>query len=735
MRRIPLNVRPNMNNYAGNSGRSKKGILFVAIFFIAFIILSFGVVLFLSRDLPSLTQLEQYEPELATKVYSRDGVIIKELFTQKRMLISLDDMPDYVWQSVVATEDHIFYDHWGLNIPRFVKAMFVNIASMNYQQGASTITQQLARQLYLGLEKKISRKLKEWITAIQIERTYTKHEILEMYLNYMNFGHGNYGVQAASLAFFDKNAHDLTLDEAALLAGLLQRPTSYSPYNHLDRAVRRRDIVLSNMLRRKYITQEQYDAAIAIQPHILPRNSDDEYGIGPYFTEYVRQELQQRYQMDLYKDGFSVYTTLDSRVQAAADSAVKAHLPYVQERFNKRFIEKDKILPYIPENVLKKVPYEKLKADSSMYLDSLTTAVAPVQVALVAMDPTNGHILAMIGGRDFGQFKFNRALQAHRQPGSTFKPIVYTAAIDNGYPPTTRLLNQPIVLYLPNGDRWAPANYDHSKGGPTTFREGLRRSLNLVTARVVQEIVPPKTIVDYAHKLGLTTEILPVDAIALGSADVIPIEMISAFAVFANGGALAKPMGILQVKDKYGNTLEDNRPQLTHVLRAETAYIMVDLLKTVINRGTGAGARSRYHFLRPAGGKTGTTNDFTDAWFIGFTTQIVAGVWIGLDDPSETLGPGVAGSVAALPIWAPFMKMAHDTLDLPIEDFHMPPGVVRVDICDETQMVASEFCPSISSEVFEQKNAPVETCTKHRGFGSSKSFNRDTTEKKKRIRF
>jgi penicillin-binding protein 1A len=736
MKRTSLNTNPNISTFMQYFHFTAKGLVLVGLLFVAFSSLTFAVIIYLSRDLPSLTQLEQFEPELATKVYSRDGVIIKELFTQKRMLIPLEEMPDYMWQAVLSTEDHIFFDHWGLNLPRFAKAMFVNVISMNYQQGASTITQQLARQLYLGLEKKISRKLKEWITAIQIERTYTKHEILEMYLNYMNFGHGNYGVQAAALQFFGKNAHELSLEECALLAGLLQRPTAFSPYTHMERAKERRDLVLFNMKRRNYISEEQYAAAIATEPIVVPRSDEDNNGIGPYFTEYVRQELQDRYHMDLYTDGYSVYTTLDSRMQIFADSSVKRHLPDVQKRFNRRFIDKDKILPFIPEHVLAKTTYATLKRENYKYLDSLTTEVSPVQVALVAMEPSTGEILAMIGGRDFTKYKFNRALQAHRQPGSTFKPFVYTAAIDNGYPVTTQLLNQPVVLYLPNGDRWAPANYDHSTGGPTTFREGLRQSLNLVTARVVQEIVPPSTIVDYAHKLGLTTEIQAVDAIALGSADVIPIEMISAFGVFANQGALAKPFGILKVKDKYGNILEDNRPQLTHVLRAETAYIMVDLLKTVIDHGTGYMARSQFQFLRPAGGKTGTTNDFTDAWFIGFTPQIVAGVWLGLDDPTETLGPGQSGAITALPIWAPFMKAAHDTIGLPVEDFIMPPGVIRIDICDDTKMIASEFCPKITSEVFELKNAPKETCDKHRGFEGKRSQpQNNNVEKKKRIRF
>ncbi len=609
--------------------------------------------------------------------------------------------------------------------------MLINAVHLRYQQGASTITQQLARQLYLNLEKKISRKIKEWITAIQIERTYTKNEILEMYLNQMNFGQGNYGVQAASLAFFGKDAKNLSLEECALLAGLLQRPSSYYPYRFPDRAIQRRNIVLHCMLKMDYISREQFEYS-KNQPLTL-KEYDPEMvnGIAPYFTEYVRQELQARYHMDLYKSGFNVYTTLNAKVQAAAEKAVKKHLPVVQKKYNKRLIATNKAKKFIDPQILADTPYETLRKNERL-LDSLLTESVPIQTALVAMDPKNGEVLAMIGGRDFEKYKFNRAIQAKRQPGSTFKPIVYTAAIDNGYSPCFELLNQPVVLYLPNGDRWAPHNYDNSQGGPTMLRDALKRSLNLVTARLVQEVVPPKTVADYGYKLGLTTTIPPYDAIALGSADVILIEMTSAFGVFANQGVLAKPLFILKVEDKYGNVIEENKPEIKEVLRKESAYIMADMLSTVINHGTGVEARSVYHFYRPAGGKTGTTNAFTDAWFIGFTPQIAAGVWVGFDDPALTLGEGQTGAVVALPIWAPFMVTAHDTLQLPVMDFEMPTGVVRVEICKQTKKRPSEYCPEIISELFETRFAPTDRCDIHTGY-SDKAKNQETI--RKRIRF
>jgi penicillin-binding protein 1A len=698
------------------------GALLVFIFLIIYLYI-------LSRDLPSLTQLEHYDPELTTKIYSRDGVIIKELFTKKRSFSPLEEIPENIINAVLATEDHSFYEHWGVNIERFSYVMLINLMHMSYQQGASTITQQLARQLYLDLEKKISRKIKEWITAIQIERTYTKNEILEMYLNQMNFGSGNYGVQAAAIAFFGKDARDLKLEECALLVGLLQRPAAYYPFRYPERAIHRRNLVLHNMLRQGFITEQQYQQAKNMPLNLKEYHPDQENGIAPYFTEFIRQELQDRFHMDLYQGGYKVHTTLDTRVQAVAEKAVNNHLPALQKKFNKKLITTNKAKQFIDHQFLAKIPYDQLRRNETL-LDSLLTESVPIQVALVAMDPKDGQILAMIGGRDFEKSKWNRAVQAKRQPGSTFKPIVYTAAIDNGYSPCFELLNQPVVLYLPDGDRWAPHNYDYSQGGPTMLRDALKLSLNLVTARLVQEIVPPRTVADYGYKLGLTTPIPPYDAIALGSADVILIELTSAFGVFANQGVLTKPLYILRVEDKYGNIVDEYKPQIREVLRKESAYIMADMLKSVLNNGTGVPARTTYHFYRPAGGKTGTTNDFTDAWFVGFTPQIVSGVWVGFDDPQITLGEGQAGAVVALPIWAPFMKTAHDTLQLPVQDFEMPEGVVRMEICKETKKIPSEYCPEIISELFETRFAPTEKCDVHTGI-----FNRAKEDKSKRTRF
>jgi len=687
-----------------------------------------GWIAYLSRDLPSLTQLEHYEPELSTKVLSADGKVIKEFFIKKRTLVPLERIPMKMQQAVIATEDRRFYDHWGLNLRAIARALVVDLITLSKRQGASTITQQLARQLYWNLEKKWSRKIQEQLTAIQMERTYTKREILEMYLNHMYFGHGAYGVQAAARRYFGKDVEDLTLDECALLTAVLRRPAYYSPITHPDRAKARRDLVLRVMRTVGYITEEEYQAARRRPIQVLKTSRDEDIGIAPYFTEWIRQQLEDRYGPRVYTDGLTVYTTLDTRVQACAEAAVRSHLKKLQDDVNKRLKSKNLIKEFIVPLATNGRDLKSLLADTA-FVDSVITSKTAVQVAVVVLDPRDGHILAMIGGRNFNESKFNRAVQARRQPGSAFKPFVWLAAIDNGYTPVDSLLNQPVVMFLETGDRWAPHNYDGSTGGPTTLREGLRLSLNLIAARLITEVVPPQRVADYAKQLGLTTPIYPYYSLALGTSEVIPIELTAAYGAIGNKGILAQPFGILKVVDKYGNVLEENQPKLRQVLREETAYIMTDMMETVVNRGTGAGVRS-LGFYRPAAGKTGTTDEWTDAWFIGYTPQIVASVWTGLDDPKMTLGPGKDGAHAAVPIWARLMKCAHDSLKLPVEDFTMPPGVLRVQICRHSKKLATEACPQTEWEVFERRLAPNDYCDIHGGL-----TDQETRRKERRIQF
>ncbi len=708
----------NSDNAATSYDRSKWKRLFL--FGIASMCFIFFVyVLALSRQLISLEELETYEPELTTKIYSADGKVIKELYTKKRVQVPLDNMPDCVWQSVIASEDHRFFRHWGFVPQRLLKSFYVNLTSLRIAQGGSTITQQLARQQYYSLAKIISRKIKEIMTAIQIERTYTKHEILEMYINQIYTGPGIYGIPAAARYYLDKDIEQITLPEAALLTQLLPNAGIYSPFTYPDRALRRRDVVLYRMMEVGYISREEYEEAKTAPLEVADRSTRKTVNLAPYFSEYIRQQVQDVYGWEaVYEGGLNIYTTLDSRVQACADSAIKIQLPIIEERQRNWILNnpEDQFAPLVDSTLIAEVGLRTLMRDSA-FVDSVLDARTKVQVCLIAMDPSSGHILALVGGRDFNESEFNRAIQATRQPGSVFKPFAYLAAIDNGYLTTHQLLDVPAPKNMVDGSIWNPPNYDGSMGGKTTLREGLYRSKNQVTARLVLEEVPPQQVVDYAQRLGITTPLQPVYSIALGSSDVIPREIVSAFGVFANKGILQEPMSILMIEDKDGTELERRHSKSREVLREESAYIMVDMLKSVLDEGKGTGhiARTVYGFMRPAGGKTGTTNDWTDAWFVGFTPQIVAGVWVGIDDPSITLGDGQSGAVAALPIWARFMEAAHDSLALPVKDFVQPDGVVRLEICNDTKLLATESCPDIVEEVFLQDFRPTEYCDKHRG--------------------
>ncbi len=705
-------------------------ILYPLFIFAGAILLGGTLVLVLSRNLPSLTELEHAsDPYLVTRIYSADGKILDELYREKRIKVPIARMPDYLVHATLASEDRRFMRHWGLDFRRITKAILVDIASLKKREGASTLTQQLARKIYLTPKKSWIRKIREQLTALQIERTYTKTEIVEMYLNRMEFGRGAHGVQAASLAFFRKNVEDLEIQEAALLIGLLQMPYGYySPDRDMDAALKRRNVILKSMVEFNALTQGACDSLSQLPLGVI-RLEDEGNKIAPYFCEYVRKQLYDRYGEQLLTGGLSIYTTLDTRVQACADSAINAFVPGLQKTLRERMVRNRSFAQWADPPVTSPAEITKILNNQTL-LDSLLEVKATLQCALTALNTTNGHILAMVGGRDFTQSKWNRATQMARQPGSSFKAIVYTVAIENKYPPYFELLNQPVVLIMADGTRWSPQNYDGSTGGPTTLREALKRSLNLVSVRLVQEVIPPAEIVRYARFFGLTTQINPYDAIALGSDVVIPLEMNAAFNVFANHGIWVEPVAILRVEDKYGNILEEAVPKRHDVMREETAYIMTDMLTgTLSPGGTGSAARSAYRFYRPAAGKTGTTNDYRNAWFFGFTPQISAGFWVGFDDERIPLGDNMTGAVAALPVWAPFMRMAHDTLELPLADFTMPSGVMRVKICKESKLLASEYCPDVWDDIITKEMEPTSTCTIH----TSPEPDRDRSGRRQRI--
>ena len=674
----------------------------------------------LAQNLPSLDQLENYDPDLITRIYSSDGEVLDELFFEKRIFVSLDQIPNNMKNAVIASEDRRFYDHWGIDSKSILRAIVVNIISLGYEQGFSSLTQQVARTLYdtIGFRKTITRKIKEIITAIQIERTYTKDEILEMYLNNVHFGHGTYGVQVAAKRYFQKDVSLLTLGESAMLVGILPAPARFSPITHPERAHYKRNVVLRVMRDEKFINKEMFLEARAIErENVLV---DQVKGAAPYFTEYVRRTMEKeddQLGVNIYRDGLKIYTTLDTRLQTVAEKSLNDAIKNNQNKLNARLFNNEEefsqlaYLGIFPEDTVKMM----MQGDSALYKDLRNKLL--VQGAFVALDPNSGAILAMVGGRPDYHDQYNRAVQAKRQPGSVFKPIVYTTAIDNGYPVSKQLLNQPLVLRVLNSEgeweKWMPRNYDGSTSGLTSLREGIRKSVNLVAVRIVKELVPASEVTSTASRMGITTEIRAVDAIALGTSEVYLLDMVNAYSAFSNKGLLNQPFGITRVEDRYGNIIKEYFPIREEVLREESAYVMTSMLQTVLDKGTGGSARWKYNFYHPAGGKTGTTQNWTDAWFVGFSKHIAAGVWMGVDDPRVSLGEGQDGSKAALPAWASFMAEAHDTLGYRRVNFDRPDGVIDYTICSTTKDRPTNLCPT-EKEIFIKGTEPSQVCKTHR---------------------
>ena len=683
-------------------------------------VIVFVYILYLHIDLPSIERLENYDPDLVTRIYSADGKLLNELYFEKRVFVELDQIPQHMRDAVVAKEDRRFYEHWGISIRDVFRAVIINTATLSYRSGFSSLTQQLARNLYdtIGFKKTITRKIKEVITAIQIERTYTKDEILEMYLNSVHFGHGTYGVQAAAKRFYGKYAHELVLDESALLVGLLPAPARYSPVRFPELALTKRNVVLRVMRDQEFISTAEYAEARA---RLLDNIQQEQTrGTAPYFTEYIRRFLEREDDelgVNIYRDGLKIYTTLDSRLQKIAEDAVRKSVAANQQKLNQRLFNDEEefsklaYLSIYPEDTVKLM----MAGEMELYEDLRDKLL--VQSSFVALDTRTGAILAMVGGRPDYPDQFNRATQSLRQPGSVFKPFVYTTAIDNGVAVTKQLLNQPVVLNIRNADgewvKWMPQNYDGTTGGLTTIREGLRRSLNLISVRMIQEVVPAQAVKQTARRMGMSTDIRAVDAIALGTSEVHLLEIVAAYGTFANKGVYCKPFGITRIEDRYGNVLKEYYPKRKEVLSTETSYIMTNLLQTVLDRGTGGSVRWKYHFYHPAAGKTGTTQGWTDAWFVGYSPYIAAGAWFGVDDPQVSLGQGSDGSKAALPAWARFMKASHDTLTYGHLEFEQPEKVLDIKICQITKALPRNPCP-LETEIFIADTEPETLCSVHK---------------------
>ncbi len=814
--------------------KSRAILKFLLVTFIFLFILG-GVAIFatykyFARDLPNLTDITGYAPTLVNEFYSSDGTLIAEYGVEKRKLVDLKDIPDHVVNSFIAIEDRRFYDHQGFDVKGILRALIQNTLEGEVVSGASTITQQVTKNLILSPKKTYSRKIKELILSYRIEKNLSKEEILYLYLNHIYLADGNYGVQSASQNFFGKDVNEIGIAEAALLAGIPKRPEHYSPRKNLDNALQRQKTVLNIMQVEGLITSKQKQFALEYKINITPRKQLDSQ-IAPYFAEFVRKYLEGKVGTAEYKKGgFRIFTTLDIEQSLAAQWAVKKGIYDYEKRQGRGFVVKrlknqSDIQNFlnaqrntnIKDNSLYKAVVTSVKnssngfseADiklgdmqssfkffvsnpfgnpsSSLKSNKFSNKYAPIstfrgvdaipeaisvgdviyvkvniyngkltyvtpmlnsqaQSALISMD-TSGNVLSLIGGYDFNTSQFNRAIQARRQPGSSFKPIVYSAAVDKGYTETSVLYDIPVVI-----KDWIPSNYDGSYEGALVLRKALAKSRNLASIRLIMDI-DPSYVVDYSKNFGFESNLNAFPSLALGGSDVTLLEMVNAFSVFANEGVYKKPKFILRIYDRNGRIIEDNtgnryleyervltkerenkrfqilkelaakkgfetefKPEtktkpsekdikqkteenfLTsdefielikkiplsyfvddenskQVITPETAFIMTDLLKAVVNEGTGRKA-SKLNELSQVAGKTGTTNDYTDAWFVGYSPSIVTGVWVGKDN-SSPLGRKEAGSKAALPIWVEFMEDALQKHKG--ESFKQPSGIKFID--------------------------------------------------------
>ena len=616
------------------------------------------------------------EMDQATAVFDAQDQLAFTIYTEQRIDVPLSDVSENLTKALLAIEDQRFYQHRGFDLVRIASAAMANIRHGRRAQGGSTLTQQLARQSFLTTDKTFHRKLQELVLAARIERLYTKDQILELYLNKVYFGDGLYGIEAASRGYFGKHASDLTVAEAATLAGLVKSPSSYAPTVSMERAVQRRNIVLQAMLENAAIDRATWKAARAtkVALHDTLRASEPH---GQYFKEQVRRELVDRFGWQrVYQGGLRVFSTIDMAMQIAAENAVAEHLKTVEE----------KRAAWQARRAAAKNAAAKSKASA----DAADGSSDVLQAALVSMDPQSGHVRAMVGGRDFEASRFNRAVQAHRQPGSAFKPFVYATALEAGYSPASVVdhLDDPITTlqgaYVPEDE--------HSSASSMTLRAALRTSSNRAAVRLLQEVGIRKT-VEYAKTLGVG-DVPAVPSLALGSGEVTLQSMTAAYAAFANHGLVPQPMLVRRVEDQDGRILYQAHDSPSRAVSDVTAFPMSTMLADVINAGTGNRAR-QLGFKLPAAGKTGTTNDFKDAWFIGYTPKLVTGVWVGFDEPHTILPNGFAADIA-VPVWAKFMKVA--TLDEKPEWITAPPGVTTATVCRISGLLASDGCQDVEVE-------------------------------------
>ncbi len=714
-------------------GRVVFGLLVLAAVFIG---AAAGLLIVYTTDLPQVSELERYRPSSVTELYDDHGRVIGSFALQRRVIAAYEDFPKVLRDAVISTEDKDFEKHWGINFWRIAGAAYKDLVAGSKAQGASTLTMQLSRNLFLSADRTYGRKAQEIMLSIQIERRFTKPQIFTLYSNQIFLGHGVYGFEAGAQYYFNKRAKDLKLEEAAVLAALPKAPNYYSPINNPERCLRRRNLVIDNMVEDGRITKDEGERAKHAPLRLNIQTSPN--FLAPYFVEEVRRYLEKKYGTDeVHTGGLRVYTSLNMDLQRTANQAVLDGLATYERRHGWKGKLKNAISQNIALDAYENPDWDQ-PIEANSYVHALVTSVsdnsaavklgrfnatitppdmkwtghkwpreilmagdivyvkvvalgndytAKVQLeqdsgaqgALLAIENSSGDIKAMVGGRDFDESKFNRATQAMRQVGSSFKPYVYTAAMDNGSSPDDVVLDAPVTFSTASGP-YSPHNYDGRYEGNITLRRAIAHSRNIPALKVEQK-VGVDTVIEYARKFGVTSPLPPVLPLALGAADMTLYEQTSAFSTFPNDGVRVIPRYIRKVTDYEGKVLEEDYPEVKDVISAQTARVMVSLLQGVVQGGTAAAARSLKH---PLGGKTGTTNDFTDAWFVGFSPSITCGVWVGYDE-KKTLGNKETGALAALPIWMQFMKVAINGHEK--EDFSPPPDIphnifVKVDTPD-----------------------------------------------------
>ena len=733
--------------------------------------------LYLGKDLPKITSLASYRPSTITEVFSDDNRKIGEFYRERRIVVPLSEIPQTLKEAFIAAEDARFFKHKGIDFVSIIRAFFKNLEAGTIVQGGSTITQQVTKSFFLTPERSYRRKIKEAILAYRIDKTFSKAEILYLYLNQIYLGHGAYGVEAAAENYFGKSTKDLDLAECAMLAGLPQAPSRYSPFWYPKRAKQRQIYVLNRMVSEGFITNIQATEAINVELDIKPRRNWYIEKV-PIYTEHIRRYIEAQYGPDvLYQEGLKVYTAVNIEMQKVARveierglrdldrrqgyrGPIKQILPEAFETFSASIEEKRAEAPLaqgtLTEGLVIKVddsqekawvrmgkaqgtialadirwarkpnpdiPYYRAKikkvsqalqvgdvisvklgeqdADSEIWSLSLEQ-IPDTQAALLCIDAETGHVKVMVGGRDFQESQFNRAVQSRRQPGSAFKPVIYAAALDKGYTPASVIIDSPIVFQDEQMDfKWKPRNYGKKFYGPTLLREALVKSRNVVTIKILQDIGVPYCI-SYARRLGITSDMSNDLSIALGSSGVSLLEMVNAYSVFANQGYLIQPVFIEKIVDRDGNVLEEAGRVREKVLEKNTAYIITHLLEGVVQDGTGRRVKA---LKRPVAGKTGTSNNLFDAWFVGYSPRYITGVWVGFDE-EKPLGEGEQGARTASPIWLGFMKEI--LKDQPIKVFQVPEGVVFAKIDAETGLLPIPESKKTRFECFNEGTVPTE---------------------------